>query len=139
MSEHRTLAPEDLCKEARHIADQLSTGRLDDVVYIRPAVEVLRAAAQLIETLTNVPHLERWVMHDNHTFTRLPSDDEAAHALVMKCFDEDRGYISLCGTWSDEGTNQARRRPKMLLAGAVGARTDFEQAAKYWLHANPGA
>jgi hypothetical protein len=96
-----------------------------------------------VEVLSNdglgAARLTRWVMHDNHTFTRLPFDSDAAYALAMKCFDDDRGWIMLCGTWSDERENQARRRPESLMAHAVETRATFAELAMRWLHANPGA
>ena len=85
------------------------------------------------------PYLTRWVMHDNHTFTRLPADGVEAYALAMKCFDEDGGWIDLCGTWSDERTNPYRRRPVSLQARGRETRAAFAEAALKWLHANPGA
>lgn len=84
-------------------------------------------------------HLTRWVMHDNHTFTRLPANSDEAYALAMRCFDEDGGWIDLCGTWSDERSNPERRRPRSLQAHGRETRAEFAAAALRWLQANPGA
>jgi hypothetical protein len=87
------------------------------------------------------PRLNRWVMHDNHTFTSLDANDGAAFAKIMECFDNDRGWIMLCGTWSDERRerrDQNRRRPEPLNAHGVETRAKFVEEAQQWLQANPG-
>ena len=81
--------------------------------------------------------LTSWIMHDNHTFTKLPADSDAAYALAMKCFDDDGGWVDLCGTWSDERTNPQRRRPPSLQAHGRETRAAFAEAAMKWLQANP--
>lgn len=83
--------------------------------------------------------LTRWVMHDNHTFTRLPAHNESAYAIAMQCFDDDGGWIDLCGTWSDEAQNPNRKRPESLQGGSRETRAVFAEAALRWLHANPSA
>ena len=83
--------------------------------------------------------LTRFVMHDNHTFTRLPADNDDAYAIAMSCFDRDGGWVDLCGTWSDERTNPERRRPKSLQSGSRETRSEFAEAALRWLHEHPGA
>jgi hypothetical protein len=93
----------------------------------------VRSSAQLGAALT------RWIMHDNHTFTKLSADDSAAYELAMQCFDDDGGYVDLCGTWSDERDTPNRRRPKSLQSGSRDTRAEFAEAALRWLHANPGA
>ena len=83
--------------------------------------------------------LTRWVMHDNHTFTKLPADNDAAYSLAMECFDADGGWIDLCGTWSDERTSPERRRPLSLQSHGRETRATFAEDALKWLHANPSA
>ena len=85
------------------------------------------------------PLLTRWIMHDNHTFTKLPADNDIAYALAIKCFDDDGGWVNLCGTWSDERTNPSRRRPVSLHAHGRETRATFAEAALKWLQANPSA
>jgi hypothetical protein len=75
-------------------------------------------------------------MRDNHTFMRLPADNELAYRKAMDCFDED-GWIMLCGTWSDEGTNRLRHRPPCLHARGREKRTEFAEAAWRWLEDHP--
>lgn len=82
--------------------------------------------------------LTRWIMHDNHTFTKLPADNDVAYALAMKCFDDDGGWVDLCGTWSDERTSPRRSRPVSLQAHGLETRAEFAAAALKWLQENPG-
>ncbi len=94
----------------------------------------------MTESQIPAARLTRWVMHDNHTFTKLPSDNDEAYKIAMECFDRDGGYIDLCGTWSDERTNPNHRvRPKCLQSGSRDTRAAFADDALLWLHANPGA
>lgn len=101
----------------------------------RAAQEALTPNPATIAT----PRLNRWVMHDNHTFTSLDANDGAAFAKIMECFDNDRGWIMLCGTWSDERRGpDRRRRPEPLNARGVETRAKFVEEAQQWLQANPG-
>lgn len=86
---------------------------------------------------TNAATLTRWVVHDDHTFTKLPADNAKAHAAAMQCFDDDDGYVGLCGTWNDEQRgNRARPRPPMLHAGNRETRDAFSDEAMRWLEEN---
>lgn len=97
------------------------------------------AAGSALSEGLGATHLTRWLMHDNHTFTKLPADSDAAYALAMQCFDADGGWIDLCGTWSDERTNPSRMRPLSLQGNARETRAEFAEAALRWLQENPGA
>jgi len=104
---------------------------------LHTAIAALRTAIAEAEKVAAAPVLSRYVMHDNHTFTKLPADNDAAYVLTMVCFDDD-GWVSLCGAWSDEHTAPRRRRPVSLQAHGRETRAEFAEAARRWLQENPG-
>lgn len=102
------------------------------------AIATLRTAIAEAKKVADAPVLSRYVMHDNHTFTKLPADNDVAYALAMKCFDDDGGWVDLCGAWSDERTSPRRRRPVSLQAHGPETRAEFAAATLKWLQENPG-
>lgn len=105
---------------------------------LHTAIATLRTAIAEAKKVADAPVLSRYVMHDNHTFTKLPADNDVAYALAMKCFDDDGGWVDLCGAWSDERTSPRRRRPVSLQAHGLETRAEFAAATLKWLQENPG-